>query len=224
MVNNLNSTDKAGPAQSWPHSDATFKSLALGVFNFICSIYVISVMIAAPYYNWQYMREHTFADWLVWGEIAPTAKALVWPYFVLHSSTQSRSEAIQPLTQRQINEMQIMSATRAIEAAMQAHYIIDTRPLGTNLTEEQIHTVIDYETQALYSADTTDEEALNSVYPELGTRFKRDFCGGIRLFLSGLKTNSHEDLMKSGELDQVWKEWYNLNRKRIEDASNAAIQ
>ena len=128
------------------------------------------------------------------------------------------------LSQRQINEMQIMSAMRAVAAALQANYIINSQPPDSALPQEQIQKVIDYATQSLQSADTTDEEALNRLYPEFGTRFKRDFCGGQRLLVSGLKTKSRGDLVKSTELDRAWKDSYNPNRKQIEDAFNAALQ
>jgi 23S rRNA G2445 N2-methylase RlmL len=113
---------------------------------------------------------------------------------------------------------------RAVAAALQANYIINSRPQDSALTQEQVQKVIDYATQSLRSANTTDEEALNRLYPEFGTRFKRDFCGGQRLLISGLTSNSRGDLVKSSDVDRAWKDWYNPNRKQIEDAFNAALQ
>lgn len=81
-----------------------------------------------------------------------------------------------------------------------------------------------YSLQALQSADTTDEETLNKVYPEFGTRFKRDFSEGQRLLISGLKNSSRDDLVKSSDLDRAWRDWYNANRTQIEEAFNAALQ
>jgi hypothetical protein len=43
---------------------------------------MLSTVIFVPYYNWQYAKDHGFVSWLLFGQIAPTAKALVWPYFV----------------------------------------------------------------------------------------------------------------------------------------------
>ena len=62
------------------------RPLASGSLTLICYLYVISLFIAVPYYNWQYSRGRDFADWLVWGEIVPTGKALVWPYFAVQSA------------------------------------------------------------------------------------------------------------------------------------------
>jgi hypothetical protein len=206
-------------------SQTRVKSLVVAAFTVIVYLYGLSIVIAAPCYNWRYAREHGLVDWVVWGEIAPTAKAFVWPYFAFrHINRQEAVRAASPLSQRQINEMQIMSAMRAIAAALQANYIIDSRAPDTALTQEQVQMVIDYATRSLQSAGATDEEALNGLYPEFGTRFKRDFCDGERLLISGLTSNSRGDLVKSSDADRAWKDWYNGNRKQIEDAFNAAVQ
>jgi len=47
----------------------------------IIGLYFLSVMIFVPYYNWQYARSNGVIDWMFFGEIAATAKAIVWPYF-----------------------------------------------------------------------------------------------------------------------------------------------
>jgi hypothetical protein len=110
-MNQFNSTDEAGHSQGMLRGGSSFKLLVVRALRLACFLYVISVMIAASYYNWQYTREHSFTDWLVFGEIAPTAKAFVWPYFAAqHTKPQEVDRLVSALSQRQINEMQIMSA------------------------------------------------------------------------------------------------------------------
>jgi hypothetical protein len=199
--------------------------LASGSLTIICYLYVISLFIAVPYYNWQYARGHGFADWLFWGEIVPTGKAFVWPYFAVQSAkARAIDPAVAQLSQRQVNQMQIMSADRAIAAALQGNYIINSREPGSALSSEQLQSVVASSLRSLQSADTTDEGALNKLYPEFGTRFKRDFCESQRRLVSGLRNGSRDDLARSSELDRVWKDWYNENRKQIEDAFNLALQ
>jgi hypothetical protein len=53
------------------------------VLSALMSLYMISTFIAAPYFNWRYIQDHGFLDWILWGEIKPTAEALIWPYFAL---------------------------------------------------------------------------------------------------------------------------------------------
>jgi hypothetical protein len=198
-------------------------SLIINGIRLIGYLYALSLLIAGPYYNWQYAQEHSLGDWLVWGEIAPTAKAFVWPYFVLQGEKRSEAPAntITPL-QRQIYEMNIVSAVRAIGADVQAEHMIDTTTTDA-LTPEQIQRVIAYAQESLASADTTTEDILNRLYPEFGTRFKRDFAGGQRFLLSGLKSQSREDLEKFAQLNASWRAWYDANQKRIDDSFNAAV-
>jgi len=56
-----------------------FGTVAMGILT----LYGFSVLIMAPYYNWQYARNNGVIDWILFGEILATAKAVVWPYFVL---------------------------------------------------------------------------------------------------------------------------------------------
>ncbi len=192
------------------------------LFNFIsvcANLYLVTVLIAAPYFNWQFAREHGFAEWLAWGEIMPTAKALVWPYFAIRGPKSPPPAG--PLSPRQWNEMNIRSVNRAFDASQQANYIINSKGA---LTPDDVEKVRAYADQALHSARTTDEATLNNIYPELGTRFERDFGGGLRLLISGLRSRSRAQLTESSDLDRAWKDWYMANRKQIEDAFNAALQ
>jgi hypothetical protein len=108
-------------------------------------------------------------------------------------------------------------------AAAQSTYIINTRSRGS-LSSKENEQVITLELQALSSADATNQEALDHLYPEFGTRFKRDFCGGQRLFVSGLKNQSKGELIRAHELDSVWADWYNANLEEINTAFTVALQ
>jgi len=53
------------------------------IFTGIVIVYfVIAGLIFVPYYNWQYAKENGFVKWLFLGELVPTLKATVWPYFL----------------------------------------------------------------------------------------------------------------------------------------------
>ena len=58
------------------------RGLSLALFLYVAlSLYVLSVMVAIPYYNWQFAKNSGFLNWLLLGEIVPTAKGVVWPYY-----------------------------------------------------------------------------------------------------------------------------------------------
>ncbi|NDQ57482.1 MAG: hypothetical protein GZ088_10465 [Acidipila sp.] len=119
--------------------------------------------------------------------------------------------------------MQIMTVLRALETAQQSNFISNSLKPNEELTEAQVKRMLDYDNQALLSANSTDEETLDRIYPELGTRFKGQFAESRRLFLLGMKNHSRADLLKSKELDDLWAAWYMTNRKRIEDAFNQTM-
>lgn len=59
------------------------KNIVSGFLMVLTWIYLISVsLIFVPFYNWQFAKDNGFVKWLVFGEVVPTAKAIVWPYFI----------------------------------------------------------------------------------------------------------------------------------------------
>jgi len=62
-----------------------FKGIGVVLF----AVYFIGTTLALSYYNWQYARDHGFVQWVLLGQIVPTAKALVWPYFMFFTSQES---------------------------------------------------------------------------------------------------------------------------------------
>jgi hypothetical protein len=64
----------------------------------------------------------------------------------------------------------------------------------------------------------------NKLCPDFGTRFKRDFCGGNRLLISGLRNQSRNDLVKAREFDVAGSDWYNSNRHKINEVFVAALE
>jgi 23S rRNA G2445 N2-methylase RlmL len=117
----------------------------------------------------------------------------------------------------------IRAVNRAIKADVQGTHLMNSTTTDF-LTAEQWQRVIAYSEQSLQSADATDEETLNKLYPEFGTRLKRDFVEGQRLRISGLKNKSKGDFAKSQKLNGAWRDWYDTNQKQIEEAFNAALQ
>jgi len=56
------------------------------IFGYILiGYFVVALFIAAPIFNWAYARNNGFMKWILCGEIVATAKAIVWPYFLLTS-------------------------------------------------------------------------------------------------------------------------------------------
>ena len=144
----------------------------------IFSVYLCTVPFAAGYYNWQYARENGFMTWLLLGEIVPSAKSLVWPYFALQSRAQAQQQSrpqlgssdprVIGLTKQQVAEAEINKFLLAIKYSQQASYLLAS-DLHENLAEHpKLQEIIADRQKALEAADSVDADILNTVYPELG--------------------------------------------------------
>jgi len=194
------------------------------IFKVVFYVYLFTVVCAVPYYNWKYAQENGLIKWLILGEAVPTGKALIWPYFALHHTTTAEG-TVEPLTQRQQDEMNETMFIKALNASQQASFILKTAPPGVPLEEiPDIEKAVNYRIQAVSLADGVDEAALNRLYPGLGTHFKTEFREAMNHFVLGLKNRSKEDIVMFSQLNDTWADWYNANRKGINQAFDAPLQ
>jgi len=60
------------------------------IFAYILAGYLgLALLIFTPFYNYTFARDNGFFRWFMFGEVVATAKAAVWPYFLLTSSSSS---------------------------------------------------------------------------------------------------------------------------------------
>ena len=70
------------------------RRLPTKILAVVVGLYMLATMVAVPYFNWQYAKEHGFMRWLFLGEFVATAKGFAWPYFVVtRLSTAERNAA-----------------------------------------------------------------------------------------------------------------------------------
>src|SRR5262245_43852103 len=82
----MSSMDAAVDATS---ADAPKSTPIATIVRILLNLYFISVVVAIPYFNFRYAKTHGFVNWLLLGEIVPTAQAVVWPYFAFSGSRSS---------------------------------------------------------------------------------------------------------------------------------------
>ena len=98
----------------------------VGIF---LNLYFISVVVALPYFNFRYANKHGFVNWLLLGEIVPTAQALVWPYFAF-------SESGSGLTSKERAFAEIWN--QWVEDHPEEINDLRTRAIADNMTKEDI--------------------------------------------------------------------------------------
>src|SRR5262249_26124376 len=156
--------------------------------SFVFSLYVVSIGLAAVYYNWEYARSHSFLQWVFLGEIAPSAKALVWPYFALRNDTSTETASDSELKQaalkpQQISEIEAKKLVRAINYSQQATYLLNSAPHENLSDYPNLQEILAYRRKAIEVGKSVNEDVLNSIYPELGDKFKSEFVEAISLFV-----------------------------------------
>ena len=110
--------------------------------------------------------------WLLLGEIIPTAKAVIWPYFLITSSHEIASESM---------PRSVSNFIFANEALLKAN----DRPDGIS-PEANIRRVHVLMLEAIDSARFIQRSELNKVYPELGNHFLDDAIGSAQLFVDAV--------------------------------------
>jgi hypothetical protein len=196
------------------------------LLSLVLSLYIVTVGLAATYYNWEFARTHGFLPWFFFGEIVPTAKAFVWPYFAFHKDgTSSPADAElkrTALTPAQIAEMEVKKLILAINYSQQATYLLNSTPHENLADYPNLPEILAYRRKAIEVGRSANMDVLNGVYPELGDRFKGEFVEAISLFVHGSDAQSDDELRRSKVLNDEWAEWYEGHRKAIEDAINKA--
>jgi hypothetical protein len=197
--------------------------------SLVLSPYIVTIGLAATYYNWEYARTHGFLPWVFFGEIVPTAKALVWPYFTFHKGDSSgASNPVDAelkktaLTPSQIAEMEAKKLILAINYSQQATYLLNSAPHENLADYPNLSHILAYRRKAIQVGRSVNTDVLNGVYPELGDRFRSEFVEAISLFVHGSDTQSDDELRRSKLLNDEWADWYEGHRKAIEDAINKA--
>jgi hypothetical protein len=192
----------------------------------VVSLYVMTVSFAAVYFNWQFARQNGFARWLMFGEVVSTLKATVWPYFALRRNTLPARNEIKPLTSAQIASLELKNMIDALNASQQATFLINAgRGLeGAGIRSyDNIDRIVAYRKTAQEHGRKTNIEVLNSIYPELGARFRDDFLTFIDMFLEAYESNSDEILKQADGRNDRWSDWYQANQKAIQAASDKAL-
>jgi hypothetical protein len=74
--------------------------LISGLIQLVITVYFIGASLSFLYFNWTYARDNGFMKWLLLGQIVPTAKAVVWPYFVFAAPHEVASKTPWPASSK----------------------------------------------------------------------------------------------------------------------------
>ena len=173
----------------------------------LVGLYIVCFMCFAAYYNWQYARDNGFVQWMLLGQVVPTAKAIVWPIFI-NLPVDKRGETAQHVIS-------------AIEFNNQAKFIInkDSRKYPA-MTSAETARLFECFSKALAEAKQADIDLMNNHYPGFGSHFQLEFIKGIELILEGHQTKKQAVSVSGQVLLNKWSAWYEQNSESIQNAKS----
>jgi hypothetical protein len=179
----------------------TFRNIGLAVFY----IYFLSMMLAVPYFNWGYAKEHGFMSWLVFGEVIATAKSLIWPYYAVVGfgsgrSTETRSDA------------HYLNSKRACK---EAFTIVNRFDSVTTLPPKEASDVARLLQAAVIEAELVDNSYLQRIHPEFLRRYKEDYIGSLRSYADGFRTGDQAKWISAQATYNSFAEWTYAHSKDL---------
>jgi hypothetical protein len=191
-------------------ADRPNSSPIAAIVGVLLNLYVISVMIAIPYFNFRYANKHGFVNWLLLGEIVPTAQAVVWPNFAFTGrSTPS-------LTDQEKDNLEHYH--RSSDAVRQAQRILNAGPPDqiSQLKPEEAVAYISLYKIALNEAKQVDLDVLAKIHPELPQHYRDEYLPAVELLhQSHTSVGTFNNQMESHRLWDDWVDWFNANKSDI---------
>ena len=168
------------------------------IISFIFYAYlIIGGAIFVPYFNWQYAKNNGFMKWLLLGEIIPTGKALIWPFFILPSKEKA-------------NFSHFADSMKYESLAVD----MESEATGNSAAEKAV-TAFGYWKRALDEANKTDVAILNKMYPNLGNKFQAEYIAGIEKLLKGYATQDIKMSDEATDMINGFAIW--VNQRQVKD-------
>ncbi|MCP4681855.1 MAG: hypothetical protein GY864_05960 [Desulfobacterales bacterium] len=174
--------------------------LSAFIISFIIVCHSFAIMFFIPYYNWQYIKNNGVAEWLLFGEIIPTAKAFAWPYFVFFSSSILPNNFI-----------------NSLNYANEANEFIDNVDAFTIVDPEDMDKIIELYKKAIEKAVLVDINQLNNKLNNFGNHYRDEFIKGLKLTVEGYEKHDNTKYMEGNLLLYNWGEWYTANIDNIKN-------
>ncbi|MEO8370096.1 MAG: hypothetical protein ABI806_12925 [Candidatus Solibacter sp.] len=211
----------------------------------VLALYMMTVMGMGVYYNWQYANAHGFGQWFFLGGIVPSAKALVWPYFVFGADQHPRPSQDtdggtgpgqrQPTpAEQQYHDREAISKFNDVTGMLTRLTKLNIQYDGIKPPQPVLDQMKEYQDTMLKAGQDIDIEVLNLAYPELGNHFRDEFLRSLSLVVEleniGIEARKSGSLPRpltpemvqslgtAKELSQQWADWYGMHYQEMLEA------
>lgn len=168
-----------------------------GLFS-VLSLYFITVVLAIPYFNWQYAKKNGFLSWLFFGEVVATAKAVVWPYYAFAGQVSAAEDS------HDRAEGHFANSRRASHEALT---IVSRFDGVMALPAKEIAEVVKLLEASVAEAELVDDSFLDKVHPEFRQRFREEYTASLRNLAHGLQASDKVKLILAVSTYNSFSDW-----------------
>ena len=184
-----------------------------GIGGTLLAIYLFGMVASIPYFNWKYAREHGFAAWLFFGEVAATLQAPAWPLFLFRSLSEAQSLTGPVWTQEEKE-----NATHVWAAAELGHRrkaLITSESAEVRLSEDQARQLLVLTELELKDVTAVRDDVLEKALPGLRKPFRATYQRSLELTIQSLKTRDPGAAIEAQKLHTEWVDWIDSNGSGI---------
>jgi len=187
------------------------KRFAKGFLMVVGGIYLVTVMLALPYFNWNYAREHGFWNWLLLGEFMVTLKAPIWPLYVSIASERTTATSEDWTEEEKRGAIHFVQSLEAFDKSGKAlRDALDGSGEPSDRLKAGLEKGKSLLESALYEARLVNDAALLKIHPELKGHFNNEFLQSLEIELDNsgdikARTNRH---MSAASLGNAWGIWF----------------
>ena len=175
------------------------------ILKYILYLYLLIASLFAIKFNYDYARENTFIDWLLFGEIKPTLQGLVWPHYILNEEKNEINKKFntQEYFQNSINDIQ--KAFRIEEQKIKSEIDLFNQ-------KDEYSKAIELRRKALKNAvKVSIDELRDNLSNEIANSYKNDFIKGLKLYFQGLENENKSKINSStlliNNFGKIYSKW-----------------
>ena len=169
-----------------------------GIATIVFYVYFFGCMISVPYFNWQYAKNNGFQKWIFLGEVVSTAKAMIWPYYVVTYYVVTPSD--------QNNREQVRLSLAYYRDALGLAYANANKPLN-EIPPEDRKEILSYYKKALVEAKRVDVKELKESSAELAEHFVTEYMKGLELLTEGRDSSDNQKMLTGQLLLGMFRNW-----------------
>lgn len=179
-----------------------------GLFSLVIYLYfIIALFFAFPYFNYQYASQNGFMNWLLLGEVVPTAQSFIWPYYLINSKP--------GLTWTEAEKQNLSHFHKSDNAARKVQQMAKNSN-GSNLSQAEIAEYLSLSRMALSEAKLVDLQVLAKAHPDLPYHYDNEYIASFEMYHRSIAGNMDmASQIKSRELWDKWVDWFNENKSDI---------